>query len=102
GRGLAGAEIAGQREDGAGADQERKIRHQMRGGGLVDKREGEDSWRRHSAAWRWAARSSGNSQMTVVPLATVGSKRTSPPCSSTNDRTSDRPSPAPRCREPLE
>ncbi len=40
--------------------------------------------------------------MTVVPLPTMESTRTLPPCSSTKERTSDRPSPAPRCREPLE
>ena len=40
-RGLAGAEIARQRDDVAGSDQQREIGHQMRGRGLVRQRDRE-------------------------------------------------------------
>ena len=44
--------------------------------------------------------SSGKTQVTVVPRPTAESSFTVPPCSSTKERTIDRPSPAPRCSEP--
>src|SRR5215216_2600154 len=47
-----------------------------------------------------AARSSGNAQATAVPRPLAESILTLPPCSSTSDRTIDRPSPTPRWREP--
>src|SRR5882757_7248510 len=100
-RGLAGAEIPRQRNDIAGADQQRQIGHQLCGRGFVRERQRECRWLGHSAAWR-CAWSTGNSQVTVVPRPTIESTRTLPPCSSTKERTSDRPRPAPRCREPLE
>src|SRR6185369_7180888 len=88
-RGLAGAEITRQRNDVARADQQCEVGHQIRGRG-------------HSAALRCAFWSIGKSHVTVVPLPTTESTCTLPPCSSTNERTSERPRPAPRCREPLE
>src|ERR1019366_6629090 len=100
--GLTGAEVARQRDDVAGADQQGKIGHQLRGRGLVRQRQRECGGGGHSAALRCAAWSIGKSQVTVVPLPTIESTRTLPPCSSTKERTSDRPSPAPRCREPWE
>ena len=45
---------------------------------------------------------SGKTQVTVVPRPTAESSFTVPPCSSTKERTSDRPSPVPRWREPSE
>ena len=39
-------------------------------------------------------------QVTVVPRPTAESSFTVPPCSSTKERTIERPSPAPRCSEP--
>src|SRR3954447_1388861 len=99
---LAGTEIAGERDDVARADQQRQICHQLRGGRLVDERDGECGRFSHSAASRCAAWSVGKSQITTVPLPTIESTRTLPPCSSTKERTSERPSPAPRCLEPLE
>src|ERR1043165_7992637 len=39
-------------------------------------------------------------QVTVVPRPTAESSFTVPPCSSTKERTIDKPSPAPRCSEP--
>src|SRR5215475_6437152 len=39
---------------------------------------------------------SGNTQVTVVPRPTAESSVTVPPCSSTKERTSDRPRPVPR------
>ena len=95
-RGLAGAEIARQRDDVAGADQQREVGHQMRRRRLVRQRHRECRWRGHSAALRCAFWSIGKSQVTVVPLPTTESTRTLPPCSSTKERTSDRPRPAPR------
>ncbi len=53
-RGLAGAEVAGQRDDVAGADQQREIGHQMRGRGLVRKCQREGRGIGHSAALRCA------------------------------------------------
>src|SRR5262249_47528530 len=101
--GLAGTEITAQRDHIPRADQQREIGHQLRSGRLVGKRDGECRGRRvHSAASRCAAWSVGKSQVTVVPLPTIESTRTLPPCSSTKERTSDSPSPAPRCREPCE
>src|ERR1700754_2388632 len=100
-RGLAGAEVARQRDDIAGADQQREVGHQMRGRHLACERHRECRGLGHSAALRcaWAT---GNSQVTVVPRPTIESTRTLPPCSSTKDFTNGRPRPAPRCCEPLE
>ena len=42
----------------------------------------------------------GKVQVTVVPWPTAESIVTEPPCSSTKERTSDRPRPGPRCCEP--
>src|SRR6266536_1410289 len=53
-----------------------------------------------SAASRRVACSFGKAQTTVVPRPTAESSFTVPPCSSTNERTIERPSPVPRCREP--
>jgi hypothetical protein len=53
-RGLARAEIAGQRDDIARADQQREVGHQMRGRGLVGERHGECRRLGHSAALRCA------------------------------------------------
>ena len=50
---------------------------------------------RYSAASRSACLS-GKTQVTVVPRPTAESSFTVPPCSSTKERTIDRPSPAPR------
>ena len=69
--GLAGAEIARQRDDVAGADQQREIGHQMRGRGLVRQRDRECGGCRHSAALRCAVWSVGKSHVTVVPLPTI-------------------------------
>lgn len=96
GRGLAGTEIPGEGDNVAGAGQQGEIGHQLRGRRLVDKRDGECGWFSHSAASRCAAWSVGKSQITTVPRPTIESTRTLPPCSSTKERTSDRPSPAPR------
>src|SRR6266481_717821 len=41
-------------------------------------------------------------QVTVVPRPTAESSVTVPPCSSTKERTSERPRPVPRWREPSE
>src|SRR5262249_57642099 len=53
-----------------------------------------------AAAARSATCSSGKAQTTVVPRPGAESRLTVPPCSSTNERTIDKPSPVPRCREP--
>ena len=95
-RGLARAEIARERDDVARTDQQREVGHQMRRRRLVRQRHRECRWRGHSAALRCAFWSIGKSQVTVVPLPTTESTRTLPPCSSTKERTSDRPRPAPR------
>ena len=58
--------------------------------------------RAYSAADRSTTRSIGKVHTTVVPWPTAESIVTVPPCSSTNERTSDRPRPAPRCCEPSE
>src|SRR5581483_2044498 len=84
------------------ADQQREVGHQLRGSRLVVKRDGEFGGFAHSAASRCAAWSVGKSQITTVPLPTTESTCTLPPCSSTKERTSDSPSPAPRCRDPWE
>src|SRR6185369_3976827 len=101
-RGLARAEVARERDDIARADQQREVGHQLRRCRLVRQRYRKCRGRCHSAALRCAFWSIGKSQVTVVPLPTTESTRTLPPCSSTKERTSDRPRPAPRCREPWE
>ena len=90
------AEIARERDDVARTDQQCEVGHQMRRRGLVRKRYSKCRGRGHSAALRCAFWSIGKSQVTVVPLPTTESTRTLPPCSSTKERTSDRPRPAPR------
>ncbi len=44
----------------------------------------------------------GNVQVTVVPCPTADLMSTAPPCRCTNERTIERPRPAPRCCEPSE
>ena len=55
GRGLAGAEIARQRDDVAGTDQQRKVGHQLCGCGLIRQCDQECQRISHSAALRCAA-----------------------------------------------
>ena len=54
----------------------------------------------YSAAASCRTCPSGKTQVTVVPWPTAESSFTVPPCSSTKERTIERPSPAPRCSEP--
>ena len=54
----------------------------------------------YSAALREAAAAAGKMHITVVPSPGTDSMLTLPPCSSTNERTIERPSPAPRWRVP--
>src|SRR5262249_52412194 len=93
---------AGEGDHVARSYQQREVGHQMRSRRLVRQRRRKCHRRGHSAALRCAFWSIGKSQVTVVPLPTTESTRTLPPCSSTKERTSDRPRPAPRCREPCE
>src|SRR5262249_15482385 len=102
GRGLARAEVARQRDHIAGTDQQRKVGHQSGRRRLVRQLRRVCRDARHSAALRWAVWSVGKSQVTVVPLPTIESTRTLPPCSSTKERTNERPRPAPRWRDPCE
>src|SRR6266487_6294834 len=111
-RGLAGAEIAGERNEIAGGEDGGDIRgqparrllvrkHQLMGGrGQIGPNVQRAPPRYSAAAARSATCSSGKAQTTVVPRPTAESSFTVPPCSSTNERTIERPSPVPRCREP--
>ena len=71
-RGLAGAEIARERDDVAGTDQQREVGHQMRGRRLVRQRQPRMS--RASVIRRRCDARSGRSEsrtVTVVPLPTT-------------------------------
>src|SRR5205823_12617730 len=111
-RRLSGAEIAGERDEIAGREHGGDIRreparrrlgrqHEV----LAGRRQGglkvqcaPPSY--SAAAARSATCSIGKAQATVVPRPTAESSFTVPPCSSTNERTIERPSPVPRWREP--
>ena len=54
------------------------------------------AWGAAHAAVRSPAWPSGKTQVTVVPRPTAESSVTVPPCSSTKERTSERPRPVPR------
>src|ERR1700720_3085731 len=104
-RRLSGAEVARQRDEVAGFERAREIRceapgrlfiRQCHGKACAPGRCQKHLSSRYSAAVRLAASARGKVHVTVVPCPTAEAIVTSPPCNSTNDRTSESPMPGPR------